>query len=126
MGTSSAAAFKSQKRLEAEEPTSDEDSDVDPKPRLGAGNLGLGAPLATMVAGRLRNFDDGNGLCTPGQWPPERRCADASGTARNISAALRRSSTLNRFIFFSRQIDAPSRLSRHMQFVLAELFSASA
>ena len=56
-----------------EDATSDEDSDGVPIPRKGAGWWGHGPPMATLRAGRYKAFADGNGLCSPGRWEPQKR-----------------------------------------------------
>ena len=86
----SAPSRRDIKHKEAEEVTSDEDSDGEPKLRKGAGNWGDGPPLTTLVAGKFREFADGNGLCSPGRWAPECRWEEPSGLARNTRTALSR------------------------------------
>ena len=39
--------------------------------------LGYGAPLVSVLAGKVRDFSDGHGLASPGRWPPHARpCAE--------------------------------------------------
>ena len=62
-----------------EEPgsTSEEDEDGYVKPKRGDGVLGYGAPLVSVLAGKVRTFSDGHGLASPGRWPPHARpCAE--------------------------------------------------
>ena len=66
---------------EAEEPTSDEDEDGVPRPRLGTGVLGTGPLVKVSLGGKVRDFDDGAGLCSPGRWRPDRRNPERSGLA---------------------------------------------
>ena len=56
-----------------EDATSDEDSDGEPIPRKGAGWWGHEPPMATLATGRYKAFADGNGLCKPGRWEPQKR-----------------------------------------------------
>ena len=49
-------------------PTSDEDSDGQVRPKLGAGHWGRGPPRACGTWLRPRQFHDGGGLCSPGRW----------------------------------------------------------
>jgi hypothetical protein len=63
--------------------TSDDDSDGNAKPHKGAGTTGYGRPIDTVNAGKWKPFTDGNGLCRPGRWAPQKRMIEKSGTARN-------------------------------------------
>jgi hypothetical protein len=54
-------------------PTSDEDEFGDPKARLGAGWHGKGRPIQIGRGALRRDFRDGGGLCSPGNWPPHQR-----------------------------------------------------
>ena len=45
--------------------TSEEDEDGHVKPKRGDGVLGYGAPLISVLAGRVRTFSDGHGLASP-------------------------------------------------------------
>ena len=54
------------------EDTSEEDQDCEVRPKLGEGVGGRGRPLRADACGKLRDFHDGAGLCTPGRWPPDR------------------------------------------------------
>ena len=57
--------------------TSEEDEDGHIKPKRGDGVLGYGAPLVSVLAGKVRTFSDGHGLASPGRWPPHARpCAE--------------------------------------------------
>ena len=40
------------------------------------------------LGGKPKPFDDGQGLCSPGRWPPEHRVADKSGMASKLKVAL--------------------------------------
>jgi hypothetical protein len=68
--------------------TSDDDSDGNAKPHKGAGTTGYGRPLDTVNAGKWKPFTDGNGLCSPGRWAPQKRMIEKSGTARNLRACV--------------------------------------
>ena len=50
-----------------DEATSDEDEDGVPKVPLGAGVWGAGRPMQVALAGKIKDFDDGAGLCSPGR-----------------------------------------------------------
>ena len=68
-----------------EEPgsTSEEDEDGYVKPKRGDGVLGYGAPLVSVLAGKVRTFSDGHGLASPGRWPPHARpCAELDSRLR--------------------------------------------
>ena len=58
------------------------DSDGDPGPRVGAGVTPSYRPLTVTLGGKPKPFDDGQGLRSPGRWPPEHRVADKSGGQR--------------------------------------------
>ena len=56
-------------------PTSDEDSDGEPLPKLGAGWWGRGPPLLVHLGPNKgdKPLEDGGGLCSPGRWSPATR-----------------------------------------------------
>ena len=58
---------------EAEEVSSEEDECGLPKPKLADHLGGIGSPLEAVWGGKVREFHDGSGLCSPGRWPPGRR-----------------------------------------------------
>lgn len=68
--------------------TSSRFSDGTHKPKLGEGVTGWGSRLHTRTNGKTKPFDDGNGLCSPGQWPLERRRSQQSGVAQDIRTDL--------------------------------------
>ena len=72
----------------ADDITSDEDSNGERKTPKGSGNIGFGPALKTIQAGKIKDFVDGNGLCSPGRWAPDMRSSEPSGTARNIKQSL--------------------------------------
>jgi hypothetical protein len=68
--------------------TADEDAEGNAVPRRGEGHWGAGAPLTTSTAGRVRDFEDGCGICSPGRWPPARRAEQKSEAVTKIREAL--------------------------------------
>jgi hypothetical protein len=60
-------------------PTSDEDECGQPKARRGSGWLGRGLPVQIGRGARRRDFQDGGGLCSPGNWIPEKRALPPLG-----------------------------------------------
>jgi hypothetical protein len=57
------------------------------KHKRGQGLWGRAPPLTTKVAGKVREFADGCGLCSPGRWAPKHRIRHPSGlpeAVRNI------------------------------------------
>ena len=75
---------------EADQATSDEDEDGVTRPKLGEGLWGRGAPLRTTNYGKVREFHDGAGLCSPGRWSPAMRSEDRTGLAAEVRDALRK------------------------------------
>ena len=70
----------------------DESTDVETelggirRPQRGEGYWGSGPPLRIPRKGKHRDFVDGAGLCSPGQWPKDRRRLPGD----NIAAQLQR------------------------------------
>jgi hypothetical protein len=60
-------------KVEEDEASSSEDDCGFPKPKLVDHLGGSGPPLEAVWGGKIREFHDGAGLCSPGRWPPERR-----------------------------------------------------
>lgn len=75
---------------EADQATSDEDEDGVTRPKLGEGLWGRGAPLRTTNYGKVREFHDGAGLCSPGRWSPAMRSEDRTGLAAEVRDSLRK------------------------------------
>ena len=69
----------------ADEPTSDEDFDGEPRVKHRPG--GTGPPLQVTVAGKTKAFTDGAGLCSPGRWHPDHR-REPEGLAAQLRDVL--------------------------------------
>jgi hypothetical protein len=59
-------------------------------PKLGAGLTVTGPTIRAFHQGQWKQMVDGNGLFSPGRWPPSRRTADSSDQGKNILGVLRR------------------------------------
>ena len=87
---------------QAEPDTSDEDSDGQVRPKLGAGHWGRGPPRACGTWLRPRQFHDGGGLCSPGRWKKPQRILP-SGTIEAVRTELTK--TIIKFASDSGQVD---------------------
>ena len=64
-------------------------SDENPQPSKGAGWFGLGPPLQVRQNYRVRPFEDGAGICSPGRWTPKKRLLpDVGNVAEDLIAAM--------------------------------------
>ena len=60
------------------------------QPEAGAGWLGVGPPLKVRQNYKVRDFEDGAGLCSPGRWPPsKRRLPETGNMVRELTQAMR-------------------------------------
>ena len=64
-------------------------SDENPQPSKGAGWFGMGPPLQVRQNYRVRPFEDGAGICSPGRWTPKKRLLpDVGNVAEDLIAAM--------------------------------------
>ncbi len=69
--------------------SSDTEPDADAQPR-GSGPRGQGPPIQVHRGRKHRNFQDGGGLCSPGQWEPKRRPVCRAPRVVALRAAIMR------------------------------------
>ena len=60
-------------------------AEEDSQPKLGEGWLGKGAPIKMHQGHRIRDIEDGAGLCSPGRWNRhKRRLPETEGLAKQV------------------------------------------
>ena len=60
------------------------------QPVAGSGWMGFGPPLQVRQNYKVRDFEDGAGLCSPGRWPPSRRRLPETGNlVRELSQSMK-------------------------------------
>ena len=63
--------------------------DPEDQPKKGEGWIGQGAPLRVRQGYKVRDLEDGAGICSPGKWSPEKRRLPAlGGFAEKLAAAM--------------------------------------
>ena len=59
------------------------------QPARGDGWIGHGAPIRVRQGYKVRDLEDGAGLCSPGRWSPcRRRLPDTDGLAGDLIRAM--------------------------------------